>query len=370
MKPPVAVTLSTLSALLALPALPACGGSTSTTEPDAPSVDAHLTRPLAIASVVDLGRFPLPPKGVGRDGGMSGALGGKLLWTFGDTFLTEHTTIDGSSVLSATSGWSGASDPLALAHGMSGTQPAQLIPYTVEEIAANQADALNGYALWPGPLLDVGDPTGVIPFQRIKRTNGSGFESIGVGTARITLDAATATRTATVLFAPPEPLFVPHVVIEGFAYAFACEKRGFLDFACKLARAPKAQVEARATYEFFDGSEWTSDITRATYVINQTSVAPSISYNAHLGKYLAVSCKVVSSTVLLRTADRIEGPWGEPTQIEAGSAGVLAPTNEEQFNYLCVEHPALAGDDTIVIGYSRPTEAFHGDVRLAQITLR
>ncbi len=358
------------SVLVALLALPACGGGSSQTDPDAAGVDAHVTRPLAVTSVVDLGRFPLPLKGVGRDGGMSGVLGGKLLWTFGDTFLTEHTTIDNSSVLSATSGWSTASDPLALVHNQDGGQPAQLIPYTPEEIAANQADALNGYALWPGPLIDVGEPTGVIAFQRIKRTSGGGFESIGVGTARIGADAASASRTTTLLFAPPEQLFVPHVVIDGFAYAFSCEKRGFLDFACKLGRAPKAQVEVRAAYEFFDGSEWTSDITRATYVINQTSVAPSISYNVHLGKYLAVSCKVLSSTVLLRTADRVEGPWGEPTQIEAGSQGVLAPPQMDQWNYLCVEHPALATEDTIVVGYSRPTEAFHGDVRLARISLR
>lgn len=352
-------------------ALPACGGEPSPSDVDAAvSVDAHVTRPLAIASVVDLGVFPLPPKGVGRDGGMSGVLGGKILWSFGDTFLTEHNHIDNSSVLSATAGWSTVADPLALTHAMNGAEPAQLIPYTPAEITANTNDALNGYALWPGPLLDVGEATGVIAFQQIKRMNGSGFESVGVGTARIGVDAASATRTTGLLFAPPEPLYVPHIAIDGYVYAFACDKRGFLDFACKLARAPRTHAEERAAYEFFDGAAWTGSIAAAAYVIDKTSVAPSISYNAYLGKYLAVSCKVVSSTVLLRTAERIEGPWGEPIEIAAGATGVLAPTHADQYNYLCVEHPELAAADSIVIGYSRPTEPFRGDVRLARITLR
>jgi hypothetical protein len=359
--------MKTIAVISLALALPACGDDRS--PPDA-SADAHVTRPLAIASVVDLGVLPLPPKGVGRDGGMSGVLGGKILWSFGDTFLTERNHVDDSSVLSATAGWSTVADPLALVHAMNGAEPAQLIPYTPAELAANTTDALNGYALWPGALLDVGEATGVIAFQQIKRTNGSGFASIGVGTARIAVDAAIASRTAGLLFAPPEPLFVPHVAIGEYVYAFACDKRGFLDFACKLARAPRAHAEERAAYEFFDGTAWTPAIAAAAFVIDETSVAPSISYNAYLGKYLAVSCKVVSSTVLLRTAERIEGPWGEPTEIAPSATGVLEALGDDAYNYLCGEHPELASGDSIVIGYSRPTEPFRGDVRLARVTLR
>lgn len=352
----IALTLS-----LVVPAALAAGACGSSSAP------AH---PLEVVAVTDLGLLPLPPKAIGRDGGMSGALGGRVLWTFGDTFLSAPNQVDGSSVLSATAGWSSLGDPLALTQNLSGAEPAQLVPYTPAELAANTADALNGYALWPGTLLDVGEPTGVVSFQQIKRISGSGFESIGVGTVRISIDAITATRTPGLLFAPPEPLFIPHLVDGEFAYAFSCGKRGFLDFACKLARAPLGAVETRAAYEFFDGAAWTADIDRAAYVIDQTSVPPSISYSPHLGRYLAVSCKILSSTVLLRTADRIEGPWEEDTEIPAGAEGVLAPPHADQYNYVCVEHPELASGDSIVIGYSRPTEAFQGDVRLARVTLR
>jgi hypothetical protein len=106
-----------------------------------------------VAAVVDLGKLPLPPEGVGRDGGMSGELGGRVLWTFGDAFLSQPAHLDSS-------GWSTPSAPLDLVHSMVGDQPAQLIPYTAEEIAANQAGALNGFALLPGALVPIDDTTG------------------------------------------------------------------------------------------------------------------------------------------------------------------------------------------------------------------
>jgi len=80
-------------------ALAACG------DDGVPGPDAPITRPLAIAAVEDLGLLPLPSAvAVGRDGGQSGTLGGKILWTFGDTFLTARNPVDNSNVLSATAG--------------------------------------------------------------------------------------------------------------------------------------------------------------------------------------------------------------------------------------------------------------------------
>jgi len=318
--------------------------------------------PPNVASVEDLGKLPLPPKGVGRDGGLGGSLGGTLLWNFGDTFLTEPNHLDNSTVLSATSGWSSPADPLSLAQSLDGDQPAQLIPYTPDEIAANRSDSLDGVALWPGGI-------GLVPFEHVERMSGSGFQTDAIGTARITVDAPIATRTAGFLFAAPEPLFEPQLALDGFVYAFACDNVGFLDFRCKLARVAPDAVEQRAAYEFYDGNQWTSEIGTAAYVIDRTAGGPSVSFNEHLGKYLAVNCEIVSSTVLLRVADQIEGPWSDGVEIDAGDAGVLAPTHDSDYNYICVEHPELAGDDSIVISYSRPTEPFQGDVRLARITL-
>lgn len=325
--------------------------------------------PLEVASVEDLGAMPLPPMGVGRDGGLSGALGGRVLWTFGDTFLTGPNHIDGAHILSATGGWSSAAAPLDLAHAMDGGEPAQIIPYTDDEITANTADALNGYALWPGPLVPIDATTGLVSYLRIKRTDGSSFASEGIGIARIHVDEPVATRDPGLLFAAPDLQYQPLQAIDGYVYAWGCENVGFLDFRCKLARAPLADAATRSAYAFYDGASWQADSAKAAYVIDRTAGGPSISFNPHLGRYLAVNCEIVSSTVLLRTADAIEGPWDDGVEIKAGDTGVLAPTHDG-YNYICPEHPELATDNTITISYSRPTDPFRGDVRLAKITLR
>ncbi len=350
----------------------ACGGTGGPAAPDGSTLDAPITRPLAVASVEDLGAIPLPsPVTVGRDGGQAGALDGKLLWTFGDTFLSAQNPIDGSNVLSATAGWSTTAAPLALTQPVDANGfPAQLIPYTDDERAQNQADPLNGWALWPGILIATGEGDGVVVFQRIKRTSGSGFDSQGTGTARITVDATIATRGSQDLFSPPDRLFVPHFVVDENVYAWACETVGFLDIGCRMARAPVASADVRAAYSFFDGSQWQPDASTATIVIDHVSGGPTISWNPYLGRYLAVTSAVLSSDLLLRTADRIEGPWSEPVVIEAGTEGYLAPTTTDAYDYIVVEHPELASPDgrSIVISYSRPTAPFRGDVRLARIT--
>jgi Domain of unknown function (DUF4185) len=329
---------------------------------------AQQPSPIVVASVEDLGKMPLPPEGVGRDGGMSGELGGRVLWTFGDTFLSQPNHLDNSTVLSATSGWSTPAAPLELVHSMAGDQPAQLIPYTADELAANQADALNGFALWPGALVPIDDTTGIVAFQHIERTNGSDFASDGIGLARIHVDDPIAERVDGLVFTDVQ--FIPQFVLDGHVFAWACDKVGFLDFRCKLARVEPARVADRAAWEFYDGATWQTDIATAAYVIDNTAGGPSVSFNEHLQRYLAVNCGIVSSTIILRTAAAIEGPWDDGVELAPTATGILAPTHDSDYNYICVEHPELSDASSIVISYSRPTDPFQGDVRLARITLQ
>ena len=368
---------ATSGALIAIVSLVgACGDDGGSSTVDGGGGDGAV-RELVVERVEDLGRFPEPSTTVvGRDGGPGGRLGDRLLWTFGDTFLGARNPVDDSNVLSATAGWSSLDAPLALVQPVdSGGFPAQLIPYTADELTQNRAAPLDGWALWPGMMIDTGAAEGLVTFQRIKRTNGSGFDSMGVGTARIAKDATVATRDAADLFAPPEPLFMPQSVIDGQVYAMACDQVGFLNVGCKLGRAPVADAGVRAAYAFFDGTTWQPDIAQAAVVIDELGGTPTISWNPWLGRYLAITGRILSSTVQLRTADRIEGPWSAPVELPAsadGASGLYAPTNADAYNYAIVEHTALRSADgrAIVISYSRPTEAFRGDVRLARITLR
>ncbi|MCA9652665.1 MAG: hypothetical protein H6712_32145 [Myxococcales bacterium] len=345
-------------------ASPTSDESTSTSEDPPP--------PLQVIALEDLGLLPLPSEvAVGRDGGQGGLLGGRLLWTFGDTFLSANNPIDGSNLLSATGAWSTPEDPLALVQPVDeGGFPAQLIPYTPEELAANQADPFNGWALWPGMMIDTGAAEGLVVFQRIKRSDGIGYDAMGIGTARIAVDATVATRDAEDLFAPPEPLFMPGCIVDGEVLAFSCDTIGFLEVGCMLARAPVELADQREAYEFHDGVTWQPDIALAATVLDEFSGPPSISYNPYLQRYLAISGQILSSTIELRTADDVAGPWGELVTIEVGEE-YLAPLDPEAFNYVIIEHVELRSPDgrEIVLSYSRPTEPFQGDVRLMRVTL-
>jgi hypothetical protein len=353
-------------------ALAACGAGSAATDAG-PSADAPPA--LSIARVEDLGRMPLPSSTtVGRDGGQGGLLGGKLLFTFGDTFTTAPNPVDHSKVLSATGGWSAPGTPLTLEQPVDAQGfPAQLIPYSAVELAQNERDPLNGWALWPGALFDTGSPEGLLIFQRVKRTSGSGFESQGIGTARIAVGATVATRAAADLFAPPEPLFVPTSVVDDTVYAFACASTGFLDIGCKVGRAPRAHSEERAAYTFYDGATWQGDSGRAVVVLDHVGGGlTTVSKNPYLGRYLDVHSTVLSSTVRLRTAERIEGPWSAPVELPPDGGSYLTPSGSTDYNYLIVEHPELRSADgrSIVLSYSRPTDPFRGDVRLMRITFR
>lgn len=344
--------------------IPTTGEPTGTGEDPPPA--------LMVIALEDLGLLPLPSEvAVGRDGGQGGALAGKLLWTFGDTFLSAKNPVDDSNVLSATAAWSTPGEPLALVQPVDdGGFPAQFIPYTPEELTANKADPLNGWALWPGTMIDTGAAEGLVVFQRIKRTDGMGFDSMGIGTARVAVDATVATRNADDLFAPPGPLFMPQVVVDDMVLAFSCDTIEFLKVGCRIARAPVEQADQRAAYEFHDGTTWQPDIELAAFVFTDFSGPPSISYNPYLRRYLAVSGKLLASTIELRTADEITGPWGELVTIEIGDE-YLGPLDPNAFNYVILEHTALRSPDgrEVVLSYSRPTEPFRGDVRLLRVTL-
>lgn len=378
-----------LPLLLAPSLLAACGPATSATDGgdgegaedaaprDAAERDAG-SRSWRVASVTNLGALPLPSDAaVGRDGASAGLLGGQLLWTFGDTFLTVTSPVDGSHVVSATSAWATPEEPLALVQPVDDDGvPAQLIPYTDEELAMNRAAPLDGWALWPGAAIDTGGDALLVLFQRIKRTAGSGFDGVGLGTARIAPGERVARRGGEDLFSRPlggaggEPLFgAAGVTVEGeTAYFFACEQAG-LGADCRLARVPRARADERAAFEFYDGAGWSADIEDAAVVVRGVGAAISVHHNAYLGGYLMVTSPVFSNDVALRVAERIEGPWPRASVVvHADDVGILSAG--EGFNYLAQEQPALLRADgrEIVISYSRPLGSFRGEVRLSRIT--
>ncbi len=361
-----------LALAVALPLVVACSN------PDAPGdagVDAAADaggHVLAVDHVDDLGAFSAPGTVVGRDGTTSGLIGGELVWTFGDTFLTKPNAQDGTSVRSSTAGWSTPASPLALTEPLDDAGlPMEFIPYTPAEVAQNQADAGNGFALWPGSVIPTSATEGVVLFNHVVRSGGSGFAVDAVGTAHVTKDSTQATRDPSFLFQPPDPLFgVGGATVDGdTVYLFDCEQALGFDYHCKIAKAPVAGATTRAAYTFWSGAGWVADVTQAAWFIDRASYGISIQRNPWLGKWLAVYSKPLSDDVALRTADAITGPWTDPEVVVSGSAFV---TGDAGTNYLAKEHGALRSVDgkQIVVGYAHPLPNFGGACRLARITLK
>jgi hypothetical protein len=334
-------------------------------------------RALAVDHVDDLGAFSAPSTVVGRDGTSSALVGGALVWTFGDTFLTKANAQDHTSVRSSTAGWSTLPPwpSLALAEPLDDAGlPMQLVPYTPAELLQNTTDASNGYALWPGPTVAT-DTTGdtIVFFEHVIRQNGSGFHVDAIGTAHVALNATQAARDPAFLFQSPEPLFGNGgaTVDGGNVHLFNCEMGGFLDFQCKVARAPIASATMRGAYTFWNGTSWVGDVTQAAPFIDHASYVLSVEMNPWLGRWVAIYTKPLSNDVGLRAADALTGPWTDPEVVVPGSTSGIV-TSDAGLNYLAKEHVALRSLDgrQIVISYAHPLSNFGGACRLARLVLK
>ncbi len=93
-----------------------------------------------------------------------------------------------------------------------------------------------------------------------------------------------------------------------------------------LAGSPDAAALAGGTaltgvldpgaYEYWDGDaeKWVDDITDATTVLRAPASELSTMWNGHLNKYTAMYSQGFNS-VVMRTADKPEGPWSEATTL-------------------------------------------------------
>jgi hypothetical protein len=134
------------------------------------------------------------------------------------------------------------------------------------------------------------------------------------------LDHGTQTISPGMLFGPDEPAWGAAALVEkDRVYAYACETQG-LGCSCRVARVPLASALDRSAWQFFvaDG-RWSSNWKDARAVLQGgiTRGILSIHWNQFLGKFLAIWSRVLDSRIVIRFADRPEGPWSDTGTIEA-----------------------------------------------------
>jgi hypothetical protein len=323
----------------------------------------------AVTSSRDLGPLGRPPSVLTRDGGASALVGGKLLWFFGDTLL-KHPAADGAVYRSNTAAWSGPSDPGALQEPLDAQgAPFPFLSFTAEEAAYNQSthDPNDRIALWPGSLVAADAAGGVAFYLKLKVKGNLQYEFIGTGLARIRAGEDAAVRDPGLLFLAPEPTFDETLVAGGVLYLYGNMNAGAAGGQVAVACVPLDQVASRPAYRFWDGLGWNADVSQVRPVLTGVPGSLSVSYNSHLGEYLAVHSEILSNRIITQVAAAPQGPWSRPAVLFTGEAPAAGTVD-----YAGREHPELASDGgrTIVISYYRPGGRFAGELRLVAMTLK
>ncbi len=254
----------------------------------------------------------------GQDGGSSVLAGNQSFMSFGDTALGLNIS---SGMIRNNIGQISnldASSCPSIVHKQFGGYATALMP----------SDTAHGEAAaWPDGMVQV-----MPGFVHFFYASGDLNNARGVGLAKFSI-ANWNTQNA---------VRVPSVFWEngttdlngdgksgfGVTSASAFENGGYvyLFFGQKLGRVADANIENMASYQFWNGSAWLSDLKQATDLWTQDYVnGISVSYNAALGKYVALYSDtfdningVINSNYknYVRVADAVTGPWSDQVLAE------------------------------------------------------
>lgn len=152
----------------------------------------------------------------------------------------------------------------------------------------------------------------------------------------------------------PQPQFASFVLAEAdWVYGYGVTGSGGVQRAY-LARVRPDDIERLDRYTYFGGfapdraPAWSENVADATPLFDGIPNEMSVSYNRHLGTYLAVHSLNQSDQVVGRTAPHPWGPWSEPTVL--WTVRVENPTPRyPTLIYAGKEHPELSEDDGRVL---------------------
>ncbi len=321
---------------------------------------------------------------VGRDGGASVLVGDSDVWIFGDSFV-DTADADGRTFHSSSSAVTGdlrardGLDDFAAPLDDAGS-PLRFLDETADEHAFNLAHLDHDGACdedpcgarnvtWPGTTVhDVVGDRFITFYQRIHAEPGDyNFHGTGTSLAFWSTLEERPQRVEPPLFAEDEPAFGTAAAVgdDGLLYAFACDSEG-LSTPCKLARVAPADAGDRAQWTFYDGGGYVDDLARAASVLDGAPIM-TLAKSAHLHAWLVVYSAPLSSDVVARVADAIEGPWSAPVKL------FTADHADDGNVYDAYLHPELAGGDGahLVVSYSRADGTFFGSVTvLEDVALR
>lgn len=176
------------------------------------------------------------------------------------------------------------------------------------------------------------------------------FELIGAGLSVGDRDTMQFRRVShggeTIWWPYPQPQFGTTVLRgreDGYLYIYGVTRGNDGVQYCHVCRVPEERIEDLSSYMYYNGSEWIADRAGSKPVMTGMPNEMSVSWNAHLGCYLAVHSLDLSGQIVGRTSANPWGPWSEPTVLwrcEAPKIGYAIPY--PPLIYAGKEHPELA----------------------------
>jgi hypothetical protein len=310
----------------------------------------------------------------GQDGGQSIDLDdGRTLFVFSDTLLSARTLIHPRKPAPAALRAEVGNHGVFLAN-CAGTAPAgnlreawSNIRYYIdatgfprEILPATLSERAQELRFWPEHGLCVGGVVYLyyIGIQSVDPSSVWGFRNAGSGLAR--LDPVTGEcerlriRGDWRLWRPvgnDMHFGVQAVRHEDYVYLFG-SMRDWLYCHAFLARVPVDQLTDVDAYTYLQSSEphWSTSIADACD-LGPCAGDFSVSYNAHLGRYLLIYVDPYEKVLTVRMAEQLWGPYSEPRRITA-----VPHAASTEMVYLAFEHPSFTPDDgrTVYVSYCQP----------------
>jgi hypothetical protein len=116
-----------------------------------------------------------------------------------------------------------------------------------------------------------------------------------------------------------------------------------------VARVAKNKLADFERWRFFAGGEWKADAKEATGSASDLATEFSVSYLPALKRYVLVCTENgLSERIVGRFAPAPEGPWSEPVLLYTCPE---MKKDKRVFSYAAKAHPALAGENELVVSY-------------------
>lgn len=138
---------------------------------------------------------------------------------------------------------------------------------------------------------------------------------------------------------------------DGFVYIYGVLRDAHGVQRAYIARAQGDELGNLASYSFCrsDSEQWVSNVREATSIMTGMPNEMSVSWNRHLGCWLAVHSLDLTGAIVGRTARNPWGPWSDPVtlwQVQPPKRDYKVPYGN--LIYAGKEHPELSPDGRVL----------------------